>query len=412
MENSIQIRMFQAMHGDSFLIRCREGMNSINILVDAGPEEVYVRELKPVLEEMKNNGESIDLFIVTHIDDDHIGGAIALIEDNGFANQPNVISIREVWHNSYRHMQKKLPNTPPLNDEDRRWLIGFTKRWGRLLKARQKGKRTVSARQGSALGALLLRGGYSWNSAVDGRAINIQTLPTYLINNLVCLKLLSPQEEQLANLKDYWYKELKKQGFKGNLTDDVEFDDAYEYFMAAVEEERRRIGKRQTSSSKYDWEILKNNCTQEDKTVKNGSSIAFVLEFDDERLLFAADAFPSVIAKSVRMHYPNETTPCQMSAIKISHHGSKYNTSIDFLNRVDAPLYLISTNGARHGHPDVETLIKIINRPENRQRTLMFNYETNASRYLASSLEKLENHSYSVVHKSIIDINKKGEYSE
>ncbi|MFA2807915.1 AVAST type 1 anti-phage system MBL fold metallo-hydrolase Avs1a [Bacillus mycoides] len=411
MGNILQIRMFQARHGDAFLIRCREGTDSVNILVDAGPEDVYERELKPVLEEMKNNGEAIDLFIVTHIDDDHIGGAIALIEDNGLANQPNVIPIKEVWHNAYRHLQKKLPNIP-LNDDDRRWLIGFTKRWKRSLKAKQQGKRTVSARQGSALGALLLRGGYSWNMAVGGKAVNNQMLPTYRIGDLACLKILSPQEEQLANLKDYWYKELQKQGFKGRLTDGSEFDDAYEYFMVAVEEARKRKGKREVSFSEHDWETLKNECAQEDTSCKNGSSIAFVLEYAGKRLLFAADAFPSVIADSIRKHYPNETTPCEMNAIKISHHGSKHNTSIDLLDMVDAPLYLISTNGAQHGHPDVETLVKIVNRSQNRPRTLMFNYETNASRYLASNLEKAEHYHYNVVHKSVIDINKKGEFVE
>jgi len=411
MENILQIRMFQARHGDAFLIRCREKTGSTNILVDAGPEDVYERELKPVLEEMKNNGEQIDLFIVTHIDDDHIGGAIALIEDNGLASQPNVIPIKEVWHNAYRHLQKTLPNTP-LNDEDLKWLIGFTRKWKRSLKAKKQGKRTVSARQGSALGALLLRGGYSWNMAVGGRAVNTQTLPAYQISEFACLKILSPQEEQLANLKNYWYKELKKQGFKGHLADSSEFDDAYEYFMIAVEEAQKRNGKRGVSFSDPNWETLKSDCAQEDKSCKNGSSIAFVLEYAGKKLLFAGDAFPSVIADSIHQHYPNETTPCEMDVIKISHHGSKHNTSSNLLNMIDAPLYLISTNGALHGHPDLEALVKIVNRSQKRPRTLMFNYETVTSRYLASNSEKAEHYHYNVVHKSVININKKGEIVE
>ncbi|WP_175486641.1 AVAST type 1 anti-phage system MBL fold metallo-hydrolase Avs1a [Lysinibacillus fusiformis] len=402
--------MFKARNGDAFLIRYRDGADSLNILVDAGPENIYENEIKPVLEELNNNGESIDLFIVTHIDDDHIGGAIALIEDNGLSNQPNVISIKEIWHNAYRHLQNKFLNTP-LNDDEREWLVGFSRKYEKSLKANKIGKRTVSARQGSSLGALLLQGGYNWNTAVDGWAVNTQTLKTYRMGNLACLKILSPHEEQLSNLKSYWSKELQKQGFRGVLTDDSEFDDAYEYFMRAVEAVRKIEGKRPVSFSDDDWETLKNEDEQDDPSCKNGSSIAFVLEIAGKKLLFAADAFPSVIAESIRQHYPDETAPYEMDAIKISHHGSKYNTSFDLLDMIDAPLYLISTNG-HHNHPNLGTLIKIVDRPQNRSRTLMFNYETQSSRYFASLSNKAEQYKYHVVYKSIIDINKKGEYYE
>lgn len=402
--------MFKAKNGDAFLIRCQDGGDSVNILVDAGPKGVYKSEIKPFLEELNKNGEAIDLLIVTHIDDDHIGGAIALIEDNGLSNNPNVISIKEVWHNAYRHLQNKYLNTP-LNEDDREWLVDFSRKHNNLLSSNQFGKSTVSARQGSSLGALLLQGGYNWNTAVEGSAINTQTLPTYQIGNIACLKLLSPHEEQLTKLRNYWSKELRKQGFKGALTDDSEFDDAYEYFMRAVEEVRNIEGKQKVSFSNYNWETLKNEDEQDDPSCKNGSSIAFVLEFAGKRLLFAADAFPSVIADSIRQHYPDETTPCEMDAIKISHHGSKFNTSSDLLDMIDAPLYLISTNG-HHSHPDLGTLVKIVDRSQNRLRTLMFNYETQSSKYFASLSKKVEQYKYQVVYKSIIEINKKGEYYE
>lgn len=37
--------------------------------------------------------------IVTHIDADHISGAIDFIEDNGDADHPKIIPVDEIWHN-------------------------------------------------------------------------------------------------------------------------------------------------------------------------------------------------------------------------------------------------------------------------------------------------------------------------
>lgn len=53
---------------------------------------------------MAKNGEELSLVIVTHVDQDHIEGIIELFNENGTADDPKVIPIKEVWHNSYRHL--------------------------------------------------------------------------------------------------------------------------------------------------------------------------------------------------------------------------------------------------------------------------------------------------------------------
>jgi hypothetical protein len=68
----------------------------------------------------------------------------------------------------------------------------------------------------------------------------------------------------------------------------------------------------------------------------------------------------------------------RLDAFKISHHGSKNNTSAKLLSLVDCRRFLISTNGSRHGHPDQEAIARIVYR--NHQNTepteLYFNYRT------------------------------------
>ena len=73
-----------------------------NIIVDGGeinsPKFCYTDRLKKVLEGIFNRGESIDLWIVTHIDNDHIGGIYNFIDDNDFF-ELHQESLKEVWMN-------------------------------------------------------------------------------------------------------------------------------------------------------------------------------------------------------------------------------------------------------------------------------------------------------------------------
>src|SRR5689334_3242539 len=70
--------------GDAIHIRFLGSDNQVhNILVDGGVENgnVYRVRLRKKLEQVIANGECIDLWIITHIDDDHIGGVLRLLKD-------------------------------------------------------------------------------------------------------------------------------------------------------------------------------------------------------------------------------------------------------------------------------------------------------------------------------------------
>lgn len=82
----MKIETLKAEYGDCFIIsdKNKDGRN-INILVDGGTRKVYRSQLKPALKEkLEKNKECLDVIIVTHIDDDHIGGIIELFNDKEF----------------------------------------------------------------------------------------------------------------------------------------------------------------------------------------------------------------------------------------------------------------------------------------------------------------------------------------
>lgn len=49
--------------------------------------------MRPLLIELRYKGYWTTLLLITHINQDYIEGAIALLDENGQANNPNVIPI-------------------------------------------------------------------------------------------------------------------------------------------------------------------------------------------------------------------------------------------------------------------------------------------------------------------------------
>lgn len=104
-----EIEALPANEGDCILVTIEQ--ESLHILIDGGTAETYRNYLKNRLIQLKNEGGAIDLLIVTHIDNDHIGGVIELLKENGSNKDSKIIEIKNIWHNSYRHLQFEKKGT-------------------------------------------------------------------------------------------------------------------------------------------------------------------------------------------------------------------------------------------------------------------------------------------------------------
>ena len=124
-----------------------------------------------------------------------------------------------------------------------------------------------------------------------------------------------------------------------------------------------------------------------DQSPSNGSSIAVVITSAEVQALFLGDAWSEDMVARLRTRKP-ATGPNLFDAIKISHHGSYRNTSPELLATVDAPCFLISTDGTRHGHPDFEVLAEIVDRHAPFERRVIFNYETAGSARLRAHVSR------------------------
>jgi len=359
----VEIKSYPAKNGDAFLVKGTK--NPFAMLIDGGYADTFHRHIKSDLENLATCGYSLDLVVATHVDADHISGLLSFFRLNGAAHAPAIIPVREVLHNSLRSLATPTEGRAPMRADDEA-LLGDIRMQG--YKQPKNSEQEISARQGTSLAQLLREGGYQWNThsgetLIGGNGLSELRLPKGKIT------ILGPNEARLDALRKWWTAEIRSMGWVGELHD---LDDAFEFLCS---HEIVDPGEQILASSEADLAAA----YVPDNSVTNGSSISLNVEIEGRRLLFLGESWAD---DTVAALITNGRSI--FDAVKISHHGSARNTSIDLLNLVDSPHFFISTNGDCHGHPDFAVLKAIVDRPAEFCRTLHFNYSTLASRKLKS----------------------------
>ncbi|MBP7283314.1 MAG: MBL fold metallo-hydrolase [Leptospiraceae bacterium] len=368
------IDVFPARHGDCFVVRSGDGKTKTNILIDGGLWETYDFYLRDYLKAMHSSGESIDLLVVTHIDQDHIEGIIELLKENGQASNPNIIEIKEVWFNSLRHLQVDEKKNVTLETESIQ-----NKRIEHLRNevykpSPKKGISQVSQEEGTRLAAILLAGNYNWNTTFNGAVCieNAKALQGKFSG--LELHLLSPDyNKKLKRLKKSWITFLQERKILPLNYQDGDFiDDAFEYAIS-LEAKAIYSGISQVNSSQDDLETIYKENEQLDLSRSNGSSIAFILTFKNKNFLFLADGHSKIIENQIKELSKTNPHLSEFVLVKVSHHGSKNNTTKSFLNSISCKNFLITTNGDLFKHPDLHTIIKI-GKMKNDSKNIFLNY--------------------------------------
>jgi beta-lactamase superfamily II metal-dependent hydrolase len=320
------IHMLDANHGDCLWIEYGDAERPRRILIDTGPASTYTGSLAKKLEDVvvAQGRCEFELFVITHIDDDHIGGSLRFLDELNTETVP----IKEVWFNGYFHLSNERPSE-------------------------------LGAMQGEKLTELIRRGRWPWNARFDRRAAMVPEQGPLLTHDVGGMKitLLSPTLERLQALKPEWEETVRAAGLVPG---------------EAFEAEETVLGGGFLGS---DVEAMSETRFKEDKTLPNGSSIAFLAEFEGTRVLFAADAHPSVLLQSLQ-RAPFNGRPQALDAFKLSHHGSAHNTSLELLEAFPAIHYLVSTSGARFKHPNDPAIARVVVSARDRAPVLHFNRES------------------------------------
>jgi beta-lactamase superfamily II metal-dependent hydrolase len=373
---TIKVESFPASYGESFLITLI-GERTTNILIDMGLKDTYNKYIRKRLVELNNKNEGIDLLVFTHIDDDHISGGIKFFEENICNEISKMISVQNVWHNSYTHISKlDSDGYSHLKKCDVKDTNELTTRKNSLVS-------DITPQSATYLSDLILKGAYKWN--INDLPICIDTTAQHQINDEVKIRVLTPSSTILKELKTEWEQKFLEDKFRNIRDKRIYEKDRNVCFELSIieshikeelnESKRNLITDISTGYKDKLTDYIEN--INEKTSLINQTSITFVLEFYGKKLLFMGDAPSATVAKELKNIYTKDDI-IELDLVKLPHHGSKHNISDEFLKLTKCNRYLVATNGVKHSHPDMHTLAKIVSLQDTTENKVFYiNYLSN-----------------------------------
>lgn len=325
-----RIEMLPATYGDCLWVEYGSGEDTYRMLVDGGPVGTFESIAKRI-DMMPHGDRAFEMIVLTHVDADHIEGLVRL-----FAEKPLPFAVDQVWFNGWRQMKTA------------HGLLG--------------------AMEGDFLSALLVRrAAHAWKSDAkpwvvlkDGR------LPETTLESGMKITLLSPTPAKLQRMAKEWEAKVVAKGLNpGDL----------EAAWEALAKKKKFLPEKGLLGTTPNLDALLEAQFVKDDAAPNGSSIGFLAEYGNKSALFLADTHPDVVASSIaRLCKERGMERLSVGAVKVSHHGSKANTSEALLRLIDSSRWLISTNGDKFRHPDEACMARIIKIA--RPKEFYFNYES------------------------------------
>lgn len=359
------VHFLPAMAGDCILIELE---HPDCILIDCGYKTTYNTELRPLLLRLSAEGYRISLMIISHIDRDHIEGAVHFLRENGDAEIPAIIPVDEIWINGFFNtlfprLEFKHREIDELSLEERKMLSDKLK----SLKMSFPDEGYISATQCKALERLCVQNGYRVNCSCPDRivkrsAMRYSEVATNRISIAGCqIAILNPGEPQLEALSRELDREMIRWfGRDYKIQQSDEFTQLFELLMELYEEPTSSEPIMAMSANLKSW--LGTSLLAPMNAV-NRSSIVVEIIYHGRNMLFTGDGESSDWVEFLAPIY---------DLIKISHHGST-KPNIKLLENCKAKHLLVSTNGGAYDrYPENELLARMIFSGAER---LHFNYD-------------------------------------
>lgn len=293
-EMNVSIQAIPMNNGDFFVVKY-EGVSGEQhvVLLDMGYQSAYFDAKKTALADV----EEIDLCVLSHIHEDHIGGALRYV--NEVCEGENEPRVKEWWFNA--------------------------KRVAASVSSTKVGSR-ISPKQANEIAAYLTTNYDTmlWKN-------NIRAGQRYEYDGLA-ITVLSPKTA--IECEDVPYGEDERVNVQlGRKVNDYD---------VAVK----------------DFDMTK---FTEDTKEEHRSCVALLLDFAEKRFLWMADALPSVVSESLRKLGYSKKKPLECEYMTLSHHGSKGNTSMELLSMIRCEKYIVTGDGANaYNLPDKETFARVV----------------------------------------------------
>ena len=340
----LKIHVIQADFGDCLILEFGTPAQPKYILIDGGPDHIYDRFLRPELQKIADQGGKLDAVILSHVDNDHVIGLLdflAELKAQQDGAKPEYIGVEALWHNTFRQTIGQG------NDIEMRLKS--------LMAAAAAESLTMTATdrtvQGVGEGEKLLRFANQLKIPVNpgfvGGAILVDSTPAPLRFDNLSLQVVGPTQKDLNGLKKEW--------------------------LAWLDQNEVAIASGVPALA-----------AKADTSKPNLSSIMLLGAAEGKTVLLTGDGLGDHLLKSLKQAGLLDTQgQLHVNVLKVPHHGSVRNVSLDFLKKITADQYIISANG-RDGNPDPDTLQWIVEtaREQGRKIEILLTNETDSSREL------------------------------
>ncbi|HEV8516305.1 MAG TPA: MBL fold metallo-hydrolase [Candidatus Limnocylindrales bacterium] len=309
----------QAAFGDCLVVEIGSPDGPRFLLVDGGPAETYEAHLRPLLSRLAERVPSLDLCVLSHVDNDHVGGLLGFVREleREGRSAPTIPRIAQLWHNSFAQAVGSAELVPLVERVVRVVgpVVSEMPAFGRVMRGFEEGDELRSA--ALRLRIPLNRGFPAGQVLVDG------SVPIRL--GAATVHVIGPSRHVLEDLREEWVR-----------------------WLARHRDRLRRAAPGAAAA------------IAADQSVPNLSSICLLVEVGSRSLLLTGDARGDQVLAGLRAAgLLHEGGQRHVSVMKVPHHGSARNVDPAFLRAVPAEIYVVSADG-RYGNPDHEALAMIV----------------------------------------------------
>ncbi|GLS34392.1 Metallo-beta-lactamase superfamily protein [Mesorhizobium albiziae] len=370
----MKIEIFQSSHGDCMLLESADGKL---MLCDGGMSSSMIEYVAPELAERREQepDRPVDLVYVSHIDADHIGGVLKLIqdlvdwevwdhhqrEDDDFAEPESARppKVSAIWHNAFHDQVPE--NVGRIED-----MLAAA---APVMFATQvpAGIRAGFEMQNVALGV---------DHAIQMTKLIRAGLPGVAVNRLPGsrraekllmararqrpialgsfeIRIIGPTAKELQQLREGWNNWLRRS----------------EVRVAEIERQvRRRVEAFASGEGPElrEWEGIEDF---RGVTIPNVASLVLLVQEGDKRILLTGDAQHDILLEQLGEAGLLQGGALHLDVLKIQHHGSENNMSPQFAQAVTADHYLFCGDG-QSGNPEPEVVEQIYASRMSRDRAI------------------------------------------
>ena len=361
----MKITVFDGGAGDSVLVKCAKGRK---VLFDGGKKGPYRKNIAPAIGALHDNSETLDLVCVSHIDADHIEGVLEMLDaefkwrvhdyqkKKGLnPRTPTVVrppKIDEIWHNAFyeqlKHNKGAVADMLAAARPTSLAMGGGPTTHGGDIFSRLATSERQAALVSRRIGDKQL--GVPLNKAFSGKLVLRKGKPKTVKIGGMKITVLGPTEDRLKELRDKWNRWLRSTKGKGQL--------------AKIRKQGRADEK---ALANGDMQAFFNSLNlgpavgdRNSVTESNISSIVCLVEEKGRTLLMTGDARDDHVYEDLEASgLTDQDGFIHVDVLKIPHHGSEHNYSLDFAQKVIADHYVFCGNGSHH-NPDERVVHRLL----------------------------------------------------